>query len=57
MIPKVEALAEVELGEGFLWFFMKPKSLSLNVRELNEGDKHLRVRSMLREWRADAVSL
>jgi hypothetical protein len=57
MIPKVEVPAMAELSGGFLWFFMKPKSLSLNVRELNEGDKHLRVRSMLREWRADAVSL
>jgi hypothetical protein len=57
MIPKVEALAEVELGEGFLWFFMKPKLLAWNVRGLNEGDKCLRVRNMLREWKADVIYL
>jgi hypothetical protein len=29
-------------------FFMKPKLLSWNVRGLNEGDKRLRVRNLLR---------
>jgi hypothetical protein len=35
---------------------MKPRIISWNVRGLNEGDKCLRVRNMLRHWKADIVS-
>jgi exonuclease III len=34
---------------------MKPKTLSWNVRGLNDGDKYLRVRNLLREWKVDIV--
>lgn len=34
---------------------MKPKILSFNLRELNEGDKCLRVK--LKKWKADIVCL
>jgi exonuclease III len=34
---------------------MKPKLLSWNVRGLNDGDKRLRVRNLLREWKVDIV--
>jgi exonuclease III len=34
---------------------MKPKMLSWNVRGLNDGDKCLRVRNLLREWKVDIV--
>jgi len=36
---------------------MKPKILSWNVRGLNEGDKRLRVRNLLRQWKADIICL
>jgi exonuclease III len=36
---------------------MKPKLLSWNVRGLNEGDKRLRVRNLLRQWKADIICL
>jgi hypothetical protein len=31
-----------------MWLFRKPKLLSWKVRGLNEGDKRLRVRNLLR---------
>lgn len=31
--------------------------LSLNVRGLDEGDKRLRVRNLLRDWKTDGISL
>jgi exonuclease III len=34
---------------------MKPKILSWNVRGLNEGEKWLRVRNLLRKWMVDIV--
>jgi exonuclease III len=34
---------------------MKPKLLSWNVRGLNEGNKCLRVKNLLREWKVDTV--
>ena len=34
---------------------MKPKILSWNVRGLNEGEKRLRVRNLLRKWKVDIV--
>lgn len=36
---------------------MKPKILSWNVRGLNEGDKRLKVRNLLRQWKADIICL
>ncbi|KAF5467563.1 hypothetical protein F2P56_017374 [Juglans regia] len=36
---------------------MKPKILSWNVRGLNEVEKRLRIRRLLREWKADIVCL
>jgi hypothetical protein len=36
---------------------MKPKILSWNVRGLNEGEKRLRVRNLLRQWEADIICL
>jgi hypothetical protein len=51
MIIKVEVLAETELRGGVFRFFMKPQLLSWNVRGLNEGDKCLRVRNLLRDGR------
>jgi len=36
---------------------MKPKLLSWNVRGLNEMDKRLEIRGLLRDWRADIVCL
>jgi exonuclease III len=36
---------------------MKPKILSWNVRGLNERDKRLRIRSLLRDWKVDIVCL
>jgi hypothetical protein len=34
---------------------MKPKILSWNVRGLNEGQKRLRVRNLLQDWKVDIV--
>jgi hypothetical protein len=36
---------------------MKPKILSWNVRGLNEGDKRLKVRNLIRQWKADIICL
>lgn len=36
---------------------MKPKLLSWNVKVLNEGDKHLRLKNKLRQWKADVSCL
>lgn len=36
---------------------MKPKILSWNVSGLNERDKQLRVKNLLREWKVDIVCL
>jgi exonuclease III len=35
---------------------MKPK-LSWNVRGLNEVESHIRVRNLLRQWKADIICL
>jgi hypothetical protein len=34
---------------------MKPKILSWNVRGLNEGNKRLRIRNLLQDWKVDIV--
>jgi hypothetical protein len=34
---------------------MKPKILSWNVRWLNEGNKCLRIRNLLQDWKVDIV--
>lgn len=36
---------------------MKPKILMWNVRGLNDEDKSLKIRRLLRDWRADIVCL
>lgn len=36
---------------------MKLKLLSWNVRGLIEGDKHLRVGNLLRQWKANIICL
>ena len=36
---------------------MKPKIIMWNVRGLNVVDKRLRIRGLLREWKADVVCL
>jgi hypothetical protein len=55
MIPKVRVQAVEKERKGGYQFLMKPKLLSWNVRVLNEGDKCLRVRNLLREWKVDIV--
>ena len=37
--------------------FMKLKMISWNVRGLNDSQKHLVVRNLLREWTCDVVCL
>ncbi|KAG6638248.1 hypothetical protein CIPAW_10G022700 [Carya illinoinensis] len=44
-------------GKGAGWSPMKPKIVSWNVRGLNEINKRLRIRNMLREWKVDIVCL
>jgi hypothetical protein len=34
---------------------MKPKIPTSNVRGLNEGHKHLRIRNLLQDWKVDIV--
>jgi endonuclease/exonuclease/phosphatase family metal-dependent hydrolase len=36
---------------------MKPKILSWNVRGLNELDKRLRIKGLIRDWKVDVVCL
>jgi len=37
--------------------FIKPKIISWNVRGMNDSKKRLRIRGLLREWKADIVCL
>jgi hypothetical protein len=57
MMRSVVVLAVVESRGGLQVVFMKPKLLSCNVRGLNEGDKRLRVRNLLRKWKTDIICL
>jgi exonuclease III len=36
---------------------MKPRIVSWNVRELNEKDKRLRIRGLLKDWNVDILCL
>jgi hypothetical protein len=45
----------VKVGRGLSFSFMKPKLLSWNVRGLNEWNKYLRVRNLLREWKVVTI--
>jgi exonuclease III len=36
---------------------MKPKIISWNVRSLNDKEKRLGIRGLLREWKANIVCL
>jgi hypothetical protein len=42
---------------GMMEFFMKHKILTWNVRGLNEGNKRMRVRRLLSQWKVDIVCL
>jgi hypothetical protein len=57
MILKERAQVEVKRKKGSYQWFMEPELLSWNVRGLNEGDKCLRVRNLLREWKVDIVCI
>jgi hypothetical protein len=57
MILNVVALANAKLRGGFFRFFTKPKLLCGNIRELNEGDKRLRIINLLKEWKVGAIYL
>jgi hypothetical protein len=49
MTQILAVLAMVELRGGLRVLVMKPKLMSWNVRGLNKGDEHLRVRNLLRQ--------
>jgi exonuclease III len=36
---------------------MKPKIITWNVRGLNELNKRLRIKGLIREWKVDVVCL
>jgi exonuclease III len=36
---------------------MNPKLISWNIRGLNQGGKRLKVRYLLRQWKADIICL
>jgi N-acyl-L-homoserine lactone synthetase len=44
--------AKIELRGGVFRFLMKPKLLTWNVRGVNDREKRLRVRNLLRECKA-----
>lgn len=46
-------MEEARIGDS--QFLIRPKLLSSNVKRLNEGDKCLRVRNLLRKWKANIV--
>jgi hypothetical protein len=52
---KRESASVVKQRRGVFPFLMKPKVLFWNLRGLNEGDKCLSVRNLLREWKVDIV--
>lgn len=53
---KGDSSSQGKVNGGYSWIFMKPK-LSWNVRGLNEGDKHLRVRNLIKHWKAYIICL
>ena len=57
MIRALAVLAVVGTMGGLKVGFLKPKLLSWNVRGLNEGDKWLRVRNLLRQLKVDIICL
>jgi len=36
---------------------MNPRLISWNVRGLNKGGKRLKIRNLLRQWKADTICL
>jgi len=38
-------------------FFMKPKIVSWNVRGLNDNERKMEIRGLLRDWKVDIVCL
>jgi endonuclease/exonuclease/phosphatase family metal-dependent hydrolase len=42
---------------GCMEVIYEPKILSWNVRGLNEGGKRLKVRNLIRQWKADIICL
>ena len=44
-------------SSGAIIVFMKLKMVSWNVRGLNDSQKRLVVRNLLREWKCDIVCL
>jgi hypothetical protein len=55
MTLKVVVQVMVEVRVGVFQLLMKPKLLSWNVRGLNDRNKWLRVRNLLRELKVDVV--
>lgn len=44
-------------GEGLKLCIMKPKIVSWNVKGLNEKETRLRIRGLLKDWKADIICL
>ncbi|KAF5477381.1 hypothetical protein F2P56_004026 [Juglans regia] len=57
MTIRRELRGEIEPEGGSLLLIMKSKILSWNVREINDVNKCLRIRSLLRSWKIDIVCL
>jgi len=50
-------LIEGEEKVGACFVLMKLKILSWNVRGINELDKRLRIKGLIRDWKVDLVCL
>lgn len=50
-----EVAAGIDQKVGALFVSIKPKILSWNVRGLNDCNKRLRIKSLLRMWKVDVV--
>ncbi|KAF5478850.1 hypothetical protein F2P56_005379 [Juglans regia] len=57
MIIRRALRAEIEQKGGMFLLLMKPKIMSWNVRGINEVNKRLYIKSLLRSWKVDIVCL
>jgi hypothetical protein len=57
MTRRENNLIEGEVRVGACYVLMKLKILSWNVRGINELDKRLRIKGLIRDWKVDLVCL
>ena len=57
MIQREGILIDIKERGGVIVCLVVPKILSPNVRGLNEKDKRMRIRGLIRVWKVDIICL